>query len=50
MGCGGKSGGFHSVTENWDPTDAYKGVQLGFLTTMSLAGVQGITQPTLPVR
>ena len=50
MGCGGKTGGFHAVDENWDPTDAYKGVQLGFLTTMSLAGVQGVSQPTLLAR
>jgi tripeptide aminopeptidase len=49
MGCGGKTGGFHSVTEHWDPTDTYKGVQLSFLTTMALAGVQGVSQPTLPL-
>jgi acetylornithine deacetylase/succinyl-diaminopimelate desuccinylase-like protein len=50
MGCGGKTGGFHALDENWDPTDTYKGVQLSFLTTMSLAGIQGISQPTLSVR
>lgn len=50
MGCGGKTGGFHSLTEHWDPTAAYQGVQLGFLTTLSLAGVEGLTSPTLAVR
>ena len=46
-GFGGKTGGFHSLDENWDPTNAYKGVQLSFLTTMALVGVQGVVPSTL---
>lgn len=46
VGCGGKAGGFHALTEHWDPTDTHKGVQVSFLTTVSLAGVQGIAAPT----
>lgn len=47
MGCGGKSGGFHALDEHWDPTNAYRGVQLSFLTTLALAGVEGISKPTV---
>lgn len=46
-GFGGKTGGFHALDENWDPTNAYKGVQLSFLTTMALVGVQGVVPSTL---
>lgn len=49
-GAGGKSGGFHAMDENWDPTNAYKGVQLSFLTTIALAGVEGVSTPTLTSR
>lgn len=48
-GFGGKTGGFHALDENWDPTNAYKGVQLSFLTTMALTGVLGVSPSTLTV-
>ena len=50
MGFGGKTGGFHSLNENWDPTNAYKGVQLSFLTTLAMVGVDGISEPLIQMR
>jgi tripeptide aminopeptidase len=50
VGFGGKTGGFHALDENWDPTNAYKGVQMSFLTMLALAGVNGITQPLIQIR
>ena len=45
LGFGGITGGFHAIDENWNPTNAYKGVQLSFLTTLAMAGVDGVSQP-----
>jgi hypothetical protein len=50
MGFGGKTGGFHSLNENWDPTNAYKGIQLSFLTTLAMVGVDGISEPLIQMR
>ena len=50
LGFGGVTGGFHALDENWNPTNAYKGVQLSFLTTLAMAGVDGISQPLVPKR
>jgi len=50
LGFGGTAGGFHAVDETWNPTNAYKGVQLSFLTTLAMAGVEGVSQPTLATR
>ncbi|MFM8525569.1 MAG: M20/M25/M40 family metallo-hydrolase [Cyanobacteriota bacterium] len=50
MGCGGTSGGFHALDEHWDPTNAYRGVRLSFLTTLAVAGVQGVSEPTATLR
>ena len=50
LGFGGVTGGFHAVDENWNPTNAYKGVQLTFLTTLAMAGVDGVSQPLVPKR
>jgi acetylornithine deacetylase/succinyl-diaminopimelate desuccinylase-like protein len=50
LGFGGVTGGFHALDENWNPTNAYKGVQLTFLTTLAMAGVDGVSQPLVPQR
>ena len=50
LGFGGKTGGFHSLGENWDPTNAHKGVQLSFLTTLAMVGVDGISEPLIQMR
>ena len=50
LGFGGVTGGFHALDENWNPTNAYKGVQLTFLTTLAMAGVDGVSQPLVPKR
>lgn len=50
LGFGGITGGFHALDENWNPTNAYKGVQLSFLTTLAMAGVDGVSQPLVSPR
>jgi hypothetical protein len=45
LGFGGAASGFHAIDESWNPTNAYKGVQLSFLTTLAMAGVDGVSQP-----
>ncbi len=47
---GGKSGGNHSLTEWFDPTLGHLGPQNAFLTVLTLAGIEGATQPQLPRR
>ena len=47
---GGKHSGFHALDESFDPTDAYKGAQIGLTTVLSLAGVNGVSQPLLVIR
>ncbi|GAK60945.1 peptidase M20 [Candidatus Vecturithrix granuli] len=47
IGGGGKGSKAHAPDEYYDPTDAYLGAQYGFLTTLSLVGVDGVTQPLL---
>ncbi|PJX26551.1 peptidase M20 [Advenella sp. S44] len=47
LGAGGKSGGSHSLKEWFDPTDAWKGSQIGFTTVLSMVGVNGVTEPLL---
>lgn len=42
---GGVFEGFHSLDEAMDPTDGYKGSQVALLTALSVAGVQGVSQP-----
>ncbi|WP_260858147.1 M20/M25/M40 family metallo-hydrolase [Bacillus sp. FJAT-22090] len=44
---GGDSGGYHTLNEYYDPTDAYFGVQKLLLTVLGLLGVKGITEPLL---
>lgn len=50
LGFGGITGGFHALDENWNPTNAYKGVQLTFLTTLAMTGVDGISKPLVNAR
>jgi acetylornithine deacetylase/succinyl-diaminopimelate desuccinylase-like protein len=50
IGSGGKTGGFHALTEWIDVTDAWKGAQNGLLTALGLVGVQGVSEPLLASR
>lgn len=50
VGGGGKTGGFHALSEWIDLTDAWKGNQASLLTVLGLVGVDGISTPLLPVR
>jgi acetylornithine deacetylase/succinyl-diaminopimelate desuccinylase-like protein len=50
LGFGGKTFGFHAMDESWIPTNAYKGVQVTFLSTLAMAGVAGVSQPTVAIR
>ena len=50
IGGGGKSGGFHSLGEWIDLTDAWQGAQNSLLTVLGLVGVQGVSEPVLPRR
>lgn len=50
IGGGGKTGGFHAITEWIDVTDAWKGAQNSLMTVLGLVGVQGVSQPLLEKR
>ncbi|OUM01438.1 M20/M25/M40 family metallo-hydrolase [Variovorax sp. JS1663] len=50
IGGGGKTGGFHALSEWIDVTDAWKGAQNGLVTVLGLVGVQGVSEPLLPKR
>nr|WP_246312397.1 M20/M25/M40 family metallo-hydrolase [Aquabacterium terrae] len=50
IGGGGKSGGFHSLAEWIDLTDAWKGAQSSLVTVLGLVGVKGISEPLLAKR
>jgi hypothetical protein len=47
LGFGGKTFGFNAMNEFWIATNAYRGVQVTFLSTLVMAGVEGVYQPTL---
>jgi acetylornithine deacetylase/succinyl-diaminopimelate desuccinylase-like protein len=47
---GGVGGAQHSADEWYDPVDAWLGPQAVLLTILVLAGVDGISEPQLPVR
>jgi tripeptide aminopeptidase len=47
---GGEGGNWHSLTEWYKPTDAYLGAQAVLLTLLTLVGVDGVSQPTLPAK
>ena len=50
IGGGGKTGGFHALSEWIDVTDAWKGAQNALVTVLGLVGVQGVSEPLLPKR
>ena len=45
IGGGGKTGGFHALSEWIDLTDAWKGAQTSLVTVLGLVGVQGVSAP-----
>lgn len=47
IGGGGKTGGFHALSEWIDLTDGWKGAQNSLLTILGLVGVQGVSEPLL---
>jgi tripeptide aminopeptidase len=47
---GGEGGNWHSLTEWYKPTDAHRGPQAVLLALLTLVGVDGVSQPTLPAR
>ena len=47
IGRGGKADKIHSLKEWFDPTDAYLCPQHVLLTTLALAGLDGLTEPLL---
>ncbi|WP_438318048.1 M20/M25/M40 family metallo-hydrolase [Sporosarcina sp. FA9] len=47
LGGGGDAGGFHTLNEYYDPTDAFYGVQKIFLTLIGLVGLKDVTPPLL---
>lgn len=50
IGGGGKTGGFHALSEWIDLTDAWKGAQNSLMTVLGLVGVQGVSEPLLEKR
>ena len=47
LGCGGKSGGTHDISEWFDPTDAWKGTQRNLLCILALTGIEGVAEPLI---
>ena len=50
LGRGGMSKFSHSIKEQWDSADDYKGPQRTLLLSLGLVGVEGIIEPLLPTR
>ena len=50
LGAGGVEGNNHALDEWWTQEEAWKSPQLVALTALLLAGVDGLTEPTLPKR
>jgi len=50
IGGGGKTGGFHALSEWIDVTDGWKGAQNSLVTVLGLVGVQGTSAPLLEKR
>ena len=50
VGRGGSTGDNHALSEWYDPTDAYLGVQKNLLTVLGLVGVAGVSPPILERR
>lgn len=49
ISCGGESGGTHDISEWYDPTDAWKGMQKNLLCVLALTGAEGICEPLISV-
>ncbi len=47
---GGEGGNWHSPTEWYKPTDAHRGPQAVLLALLTLVGVDGVSQPMLPIK
>ena len=47
ISCGGARGGTHDISEWYDPTDAYHGVQKNLLCVLALTGVEGLAGPLI---
>ena len=47
IGRGGFNENQHSISESFDPKDAYLGVQKNLLTVLGLVGLQGVSEPML---
>ncbi|MDN8612177.1 M20/M25/M40 family metallo-hydrolase [Variovorax ginsengisoli] len=50
IGTGGRTGGFHALSEWIDVTDAWQGAQNALVTVLGLVGVQGVSEPLLARR
>ena len=50
IGGGGEGGNWHSRNEWYKPVDGWLGPQSALLTTLVLAGLDGVTKPALTVR
>ncbi|MEA3155109.1 MAG: hypothetical protein QOK44_2698 [Betaproteobacteria bacterium] len=50
IGRGGLNENQHSISESFDPKDAYLGVQKNLLTVLSLVGIEGVAEPLLTRR
>jgi tripeptide aminopeptidase len=50
VGGGGEGGNWHSKSEWYRPTEAWLGPQSALLTVLTLAGLDGVSKPTLVVR
>ncbi len=50
IGSGGKTGGFHALSEWIDVSDGWKGAQNSLITVLGLVGVQGVSEPLLAKR
>jgi tripeptide aminopeptidase len=50
IGGGGEGGNWHSRNEWYRSVDAYLGPQSALLTTLVLAGLDGVTKPALAIR
>lgn len=50
IGGGGVSGGSHSLKEWWSPVNAWQGPQYALLIALAMVGVEGVSEPLLPVR
>lgn len=47
---GGEGGSAHSLAEWYKPVDAYQGPQNVLLTSLTLVGVKGVSEPVLQAK